>query len=118
MHALAQHVADAAHCVNQTRPAVQLGLASQIPDVDLQRVRGIGEVVTPHLPKDRVPSEDLARVRHQQLEESELDLRQIELLSSTLRAPLVSVQLELAVAQDPLAGARPPDQRADPREEL
>ena len=44
---LAQHVADAAHRVDQRARAGVLELAPQVADVDAQRVRGRAEVVAP-----------------------------------------------------------------------
>ena len=51
-HGSLQHVADAAHRVDQPRLALGLGLAAQVADVDLEGVRGRREVVAPDLLED------------------------------------------------------------------
>ena len=53
---LAQRVADAAHGLDQPRLAARLGLAPQVADVDVERVRRVPEVVAPD------PLEDDERV--------------------------------------------------------
>src|SRR6476469_6255107 len=66
---LAQRVADAADRVDQTRRPVLLRLAAEVPDVDVQRVRGRAEVVTPHALEDDRSCQHLAWVAQEQLEQ-------------------------------------------------
>ena len=46
-HCLTQRVPDSAHRLDQPRLAALLGLAAQVADVDLERVRARSEVVAP-----------------------------------------------------------------------
>ena len=62
---LAQHVADAAHGVDQARLATGLGLAAQVADVDLERVGRGREVVAPDLVEDELAREDASWVLHE-----------------------------------------------------
>ena len=59
---LAQHVADAAHRLDQARLAAGLGLAPQVADVDLERVGRGAEVVAPDPLEDQLAGQHLARV--------------------------------------------------------
>src|SRR6202000_2003837 len=59
---LPQHVADSADGVDQPGLTARLRLATQVADVDLERVAGRREVVTPHVLQDATPGQDLLRV--------------------------------------------------------
>ncbi len=59
---LAQGVADAAHRMDETRPAGELRLSAQVADVHVEGVRGGAEVVSPHSLEDDGAGQDLARV--------------------------------------------------------
>src|SRR6476620_1395412 len=74
-----QRVADAAHGANEAGLAVGFGLAAQVPDVDVERLRRRLEVVPPDALVDRVARDDDVGVREQQLEQVEFGLRQLEL---------------------------------------
>ena len=52
-HRLAERVADAADGLDEPRLAVRLGLAAQVADVDLERVRGRAEVEAPDALEDQ-----------------------------------------------------------------
>jgi len=57
--------------VEQARLAAGLGLASQVADVHLQRVRGGLEVEAPDLVEQDRPGQHLLRVAQEQLQQSE-----------------------------------------------
>src|SRR5262249_30770649 len=67
-----ERVPDAAHRLDQPRLAVRLGLAAEVADVDVERVRRQAEVVAPDALEDERASQDLARVPQEQLEQVEL----------------------------------------------
>src|SRR5690349_21661424 len=75
---LPQRVADAANGVDQPRLAAGLGLASQVADVDVERVRGETEVVAPDPFEDDRTRQDLTRVPQEELEQRELRSRQVD----------------------------------------
>src|SRR5207253_6495619 len=97
-----QDVADAANGVDQPRLAAGLGLTSQIADVHLERVRGVVEVVTPDAREDPIARKHLARMRHEQVEERELDPRQLEFTAAAASTALGAIELEVGVAEDVL----------------
>ena len=75
---LAQHVAHAAHGVDQARLAARLQLAAEVRDVDLDRVRPGLELVAPDALEDEVAGHHLARVEHEQLEQRVLGAGEVE----------------------------------------
>ena len=118
----AQHVADAAHGVQQARLLADLGLASQVAHVHAERVGARAEVVAPDVLEDRRAGEHLTRMAHEHLEQQELGPRELE---HALAAPrLVRAQVEAQILERErltrhvvlLAGA--PQQRAYAREQL
>src|SRR6185312_3402697 len=100
--------------------ARRLGLAPQVADVDLERVRRRAEVVAPHAVEDLAAGEDLARVVHEQLEQQELGT--CELDEPLAPADLVRARVELEVVEAQYralaAPARAAQQRAHAREQL
>src|SRR6266700_3929842 len=56
--------ANASHCLDQAWLAAGLGLASQVADVDVERVRREPEVVAPDPLEDQRPRQHLAGVEH------------------------------------------------------
>src|SRR2546423_5940162 len=94
-----KYVADAADRVQEPWLSAFLRLAAQVAHVDPERVRGRAEVVTPNVLEDRRAREHLARVAHEQLQQQELGLGQLDQAVST--ADLVSdrVELEVGVAE-------------------
>ena len=90
LHLLAQHVAHAAHGLDQARLAAGLGLLAQVADIDLQHVVLTAEIVAPHFLQDLLAAQHLAGVAQQVVQ-------QIVLLGS---------QAERAVAAPGLARHR------------
>src|SRR4051794_24300244 len=74
-----QRVADAAYRPDEARLTIGLGLAAQVPDVHVERLRRRLEVETPDALVDRVARHHDVRVGEQQLEQIELGLGQAEL---------------------------------------
>src|SRR4051794_13465370 len=66
---LPQHVADAAERMDERPGPGLLELASQVPDVDAQRVGCRPEVVAPDALVDEPVGQDAARVAQEQLEQ-------------------------------------------------
>ena len=114
-----QHVAGAAHGVQDARLAAVLELAAQVRDEDVDGVR-LGEgVVAPDLVEQRLARHDDARVAHQVLEQLELARGQVELALAAEH--LARVRVEAQVADDDVgASARraAPQQGAHAREQL
>jgi hypothetical protein len=111
--------ADAAHRVDQPRPAAGLGLAPQVADVDVERVRGEAEVVAPDALEDQRPRQHLAGVEQEQLEQRELRARQLDHFAAALHLTGAGVELEVGEAKRlARAVARAPQQRAHAREQL
>ena len=98
-HASRSGVADAAHRVDQPRLAAGLGLAPQVADVDVERVRGEAEVVAPDALEDDRPRQHLARVEQEQLEQRELGARQLDPLLSARDLARARVELEVGEAE-------------------
>ena len=97
--------------------ATLLGLAAQVADVDAKRVRCRTEVIPPHVLEDGRAGQDLAGVLHEQLEQQELGLRQID--PALVAVDLVGDRVEHHVgeAEDLGVGAvvaRTSQQRTDP----
>src|SRR3954465_5571334 len=69
---LAEDVAHAADGVDQPRFVADLGLAAQVADVDLERVRRGREVEAPDLVEQPAALEHPARVPHECLQQGEL----------------------------------------------
>ena len=99
----AQHVADAAHRVQQARLVADLGLAAQVADVDAERVRAGAEVIAPDVLEDRRARQHLAGVAQEHLEQQELGAGERE---QPLAAPrLVGARVQAQVLEDELAVA-------------
>ena len=113
-------VPDAADRVDESGRAVDLGLAAQVPDVDVERLRRRLEVVAPDAFVDGVAGDDDARVEHQQLEQIELGLGQLELAPGAPRLAPFRVEHEIGDGQClvALGDTAAPQQGAHPGEEL
>ena len=92
-------VTDAPDRVDEARRAVGLGLAPQVPDVDVERLRRGLEVVAPDALVDRLARDDDPRVEHQQLEQVELGLGELELASGPPRLAALRVEHEVGDGQ-------------------
>src|SRR5581483_1997655 len=115
---LPERVPDSAHGVDQARLAGRLGLPAQVPDVDLERVRGWTEVVAPDPVEDHVAGEHLPRVAQEELEEQELRPRQLD---RTVAAPNLAgarVEGQIGEGERLVAPDRPPEKRPESRQEL
>src|SRR5204863_5826661 len=75
---LAQDVPDAAHGLDEPRLAVRLGLAAEIPDENLERVRVGPEVVAPDPLEDHPPRQDDAWIAGEELQQRELGAGELE----------------------------------------
>src|SRR2546423_3079423 len=96
---LPQRVADAAHRLDQPRLSAGLGLAPQVADVDVERVRREAEVVTPHAFEDDRPRQDLPRIAEEQLQQRELGPGQLDRASGTPDVTCAEVDLEVGEGQ-------------------
>src|SRR5579859_176357 len=75
---LPQRVPDTADRLDQPRLAACLGLAAQVADVDVERIRGRPEVVAPDPLEDQGAGEHLPRVAEEELEQVELRPRELD----------------------------------------
>ena len=115
MGAVAQHVAHAAHGVQQPRLARRLGLAPQVAHVDLQRVGGRPEVIAPDAVEDLPAGEHLAWVVQEQLEQQELGAGQLHQPLAAAHLVRLRIELEVVEAQRPRASPLHPDRRSSAR---
>src|SRR5213075_3181009 len=92
---LAQGVADAANRLDQPRLAARLRLAPQVPDVDVERVRAVAEVVAPDALEDHRPCQHLSRVEQEQLQQGELRSRQLDRLAAAADFTRAGIELEV-----------------------
>src|SRR5918996_1151958 len=109
----------APHRVQDTRLAVGLELASQVPDEDVGDV-GLGvEVVAPHLFVEPLAGDHLAGTAHEDAEELQLPPRELQVAPGAQRAVARLVELEVADRDDAVALRRPPAQeRVQPGDDL
>ena len=100
--------------------ASDLGLAPQVSDVHVERLRRRFEVVAPDALVDGVARDDDAGVEHQELEEIELGLGELELDRAAPRLASHRVEHEIGDRQLRVAvgDAAAPQQRANACEEL
>src|SRR4051794_24465474 len=117
---LPQRVPDAAHGLDQPRLAAGLGLAPQVADVDLERVRRRPEVEAPHAFEDQRPRQHLPRVEQEELEQQELRPGELDLAVATADIVRRRVEREVREAENRAAVRRAaaPRERAHAREEL
>src|SRR5579872_3860943 len=116
---LPQGIADAADRLDQARLAPCLGLAAQIADVHVERVRAEAEVVAPHALKDDRSRQHLTRVQHEELEQRELRARELDLVVAAMHLARRRVEVEVGEAQRLDGAVRgTPEQRTQPREQL
>src|SRR6266571_214847 len=106
---VAQGVPDAANGLDEPRLVGRFGLAPQVADVDVERVRGEAEVVAPDPLEDHRARQDLARVPQEELEQGELRSRELDLPRGSADLACAGVELEVGESEN-LAGlvARPP----------
>src|ERR1039458_3521956 len=108
---LSQHVTDPPDRVDVARLVALLGLATEVADVDGERVGAGVEVVPPHPLEDQVAGQHLARVPEEQLEEIEFDPGQRELAGASACLARAEVELEVAETEDLALFARAPSQQ-------
>src|SRR5919107_1706385 len=89
-----------ANGVDQARLAAGLGLAAEVSDVDVERVRGKAEVVTPDALEDDRARQHLARVAQEELEQRELGARQLDRAPTALDVACAQVERNVGERQD------------------
>src|SRR6476660_2316991 len=109
---LAQRVTDASHRLDQAWLAARLGLASQIADVDVKRVRREPEVVAPDPFEDQRPRQHLARIEHEELEQRELGPSQLDQLPVALDLARRRIELDISEAKRLARAVRRPPQQS------
>ena len=119
-HDRSGRVPDAPHRVDEARLARLLGLAAQVADVHVERLRRRLEVVAPDALVDLFAREHDAGVEEQELEQVELGLGELELTVAAPRLAARGIEREVADAQHlVVAGhARAAQQRAQARQQL
>ena len=106
MRRLAGGVADAAHGLDQAGLTLGLGLAPQVADVHGEVLRVGAEVVVPDAVVDRRVVEHDTLVAHEQLEQVELGLREIELTGAAPGPPGRRVDAQIGQLHDLVPGLR------------
>src|SRR3954471_444702 len=91
-----EHEADAADGVDDARLAALLGLAAQVADVDVERVRRERDVEAPYALVDHVAREDLLGVAQEQLEQAVLGAGELECAAAARGAERLQVEHEVA----------------------
>src|SRR6476660_1854853 len=97
---LAQRVTDAANRVDEPRFAAGFGLAPQVADVDVERVRREAEVVAPDALEDDRTGEHLARVAQEQLEQRELRSRQLDRATVAMHVARAEVERDVCEGEN------------------
>jgi hypothetical protein len=120
----AQRVADAANRVDEAAVSSGLGLAPEVPDVHVERVRRRPEVIAPHALEDDRAREHLAWVPQEELEERELGAREVDEFPRTADLARSRIELQVTEAEDVsvvrlrLAAPDPPQERPQPSKQL
>src|SRR5581483_7130019 len=115
---LAEHVAHAAHRLDEARLAVLLGLAAQITDEDLEGVGPRAAFVAPDPVDDDAVRQHLTWVLEEQFEQGELRLG--ELQKSLAAAGFVRdrIEREVAEAKNVTFGGQAPQESTEAGEQL
>src|SRR4051794_23377682 len=114
-----EHVPRAADGVQEPRLALRLELAAQVRHEHLDRVRRRERVVAPDLLEQALARNDDALVAHQELEQLELALGQLDPALAARDLMRVGVELEVGADQGGRAARRAPaQQRAQARQQL
>jgi hypothetical protein len=105
--------------VDQPRLAAELGLAPEVADVDVERVRGEPEVVAPDPIEDQRTGKDLPGVEQEQLEQRELRARELDPVAAAAHLARPGVEFQVGEAERlTRAVARAPQQRPHACEQL
>src|SRR5438132_8942539 len=96
---IAKDVPDAADRVQHAGLSAGLGLAAQVADVDVQRVRARAEVEAPDAREEKLAGQHLLGVAQEELQQAELGRRQLERARAASRLARRRVEHEVAVAQ-------------------
>ena len=104
---LAQGVADAANRLDQPRLVALLGLAPEVADVDVERVRAEAEVVAPDALEDHRPGQHLPRVEQEELQQSELGARQLDRIAAAVHEPCRRVERDVGELEHVALSAGP-----------
>src|SRR4051812_23615763 len=114
-----EDVAGTAFGVQQAGLAARLELAPQVGDEDVDRVRRRHRVVAPDLVEQALAGDDQALVAHQELEQLELPVGQLDLALAAVNLARVGVEDEIAHLHRGGAARRAAaQQRPDPRQQL
>src|SRR4029077_14183749 len=97
--------------LDQTRLAALFGLAAQIPDVHVERVRGESEVVPPNTFEDDRPRQHLTWVRQEEREQGELGAGELDQLAATTNLTGSRVELEVRKAKSFVGRRRRPAEK-------
>src|SRR5262249_19731771 len=81
-----------------------LGLAAEVADVDVQRVRHHAEVEAPHAREDEGPREHASGVAQEELEQLELDRRQLDRPASAADVARPRVEPQVGEAETLVTG--------------
>src|SRR3954447_13391414 len=113
------HVAGAPFGVEQARLAAGLELAAQVGDEDVDRVGRSGRVVAPDLVEEPLAGYDEPVVSHQELEQLELAVGELDLALAAHDLAGVGIEREIADLEGGGSARRPPAQQSpDPGEQL
>src|SRR5262245_18510456 len=106
--------------MDQARVALTLRLAPEIPDVDVERVRRMAEVVAPDTLVDERAGQHLTGVAHEQLEEVRLGRRQLEAAPAAARVHRAQIEREVGETEHVrrLLVERTTQKRAQPGKQL
>src|SRR5437588_5201726 len=106
--------------MDQPRFAFGLELAAQVADVDVERIRGVAEVVAPYALVDERAWKHLAGVAHVELEQVRLSRRQLEAAGASSCVHRAEVEAEVGETEDVcrLLLERPAKERAQSGEEF
>src|SRR5947207_1505821 len=106
--------------MDQPREAIDLRLAPQVADVDVERVGVDAEVVAPDAIEDHVARQHLTGVAHEQLEQLVLRARQFDRLAGAARAVRPRIELQIVELQRlrSVSGYGAPDDRAQTGEQF
>src|SRR4051812_5985552 len=113
------HVAGAPFGVQEPRLAARLELAAQVGDEDVDRVGRRGRVVAPDLVEEPLAGDDEPVVSHQELEQLELAVGELDLALAPHDLAGVGIEREIADLEGGGSARRPPAQQSpDPGEQL
>src|SRR5207245_2016494 len=91
----------------------------EVADVNIQRIRGVAEVITPHLLENDPPSQHLSRAAHEQLQEQIFRAGQLEAPRTAPDLLRHRIELEVGETEELVVSRRvPSEERSHPSQEL